>query len=328
MSPKREFSYCDCCRNTAKNAIHLPSKARLTGVFGEEMRFEESDYSGFKPFEQRSMDLSKKRIKNPFRSDVFAKVSKKPVNYYYEIICVVDYEATCDKETCRDLIQEIIEFPAFLVDVRTKEIVGSFHEFVRPQVNPKLSQFCTELTGITQEMVDRADTFPVVLDRFENWFYSYLSESNCTSFAIATDGPWDMAHFFSRQCQLNRIAFPSYCKRWINLRKVFSSHYKTHHFCLNQMLTHLNIEFQGRRHSGFDDALNIAHVLIRLLIDGANPVINERISWHQVDRSCWGDLRCGYVRVFYNKPSDGLNVSDSEESEEEEEKYENNFNEF
>jgi hypothetical protein len=32
------------------------------------------------------------------------------------------------------------------------------------------------------------------------------------------------------------------------------------------------------------------------------------------DRYRWGDLRCGYLRVFYNKPNDGLNVSDSEDS--------------
>lgn len=29
-------------------------------------------------------------------------------------------------------------------------------------------------------------------------------------------------------------------------------------------------------------------------------------------------MRCGYIRVFYNKPSDGLNVSDSDDSTSEE----------
>lgn len=47
------------------------------------------------------------------------------------------------------------------------------------------------------------------------------------------------------------------------------------------MLSHLGMEFQGRRHSGYDDALNIANVLLRMLSDGANPVVNERLSWHQ-----------------------------------------------
>jgi len=47
------------------------------------------------------------------------------------------------------------------------------------------------------------------------------------------------------------------------------------------MLTHLGMEFQGRKHCGYDDAINISNILIRMIIDGANPVINERISWHQ-----------------------------------------------
>ena len=50
-----------------------------------------------------------------------------------------------------------------------------------------------------------------------------------------------------------------------------------------------------------------------MLADGANPVINERISWHSVERSSWFGMRAGVVRVFYNKPSDGLNLSDSED---------------
>ncbi|RWS29015.1 3'-5' exoribonuclease 1-like protein [Leptotrombidium deliense] len=256
----------------------------------------------------------KKSTKHQTRNDTFNKVVKKLINYNYDVICVVDYEATCDKETSKDAIQEIIEFPAFLVDLKNKEVVSTFHEFVRPQINPKLSEFCTKLTGITQEMVDKAESFPDVLDRFEVWFYNFLHEHNYNSFAIATDGPWDMAHFFSRQCKLNGIVFPAYGKRWINLRKVFSSHYKTPQFCLNQMLSYLDMQFAGRRHSGFDDTMNITNVLIRMLRDGANPIINERISWHQFDRNCWGDLRCGVVRVLYNKPSDGLNQSDSEDS--------------
>lgn len=78
-------------------------------------------------------------------------------------------------------------------------------------------------------------------------------------------------------------------------------------------MSHLGMEFEGRKHSGFDDAANISQILIRMLLDGANPVINERISWHSASRTCWGDLKCGAVRVLINKPNDGLNLSDSDE---------------
>ncbi len=37
-----------------------------------------------------------------------------------------------------------------------------FHRFVRPVHRPRLSPFCTTLTGITQAMVDEADEFSKV----------------------------------------------------------------------------------------------------------------------------------------------------------------------
>lgn len=45
---------------------------------------------------------------------------------------------------------EIIEFPAVLVDAKKRKIVDHFQAFVKPSINPKLSEFCIKLTGITQ----------------------------------------------------------------------------------------------------------------------------------------------------------------------------------
>ena len=44
-----------------------------------------------------------------------------------------------------------------------------FQTFVRPQRLPRLSSFCRELTGITQENVDAAPTFPEALQSFLDW---------------------------------------------------------------------------------------------------------------------------------------------------------------
>ncbi len=47
---------------------------------------------------------------------------------------------------------------------------------------------------------------------------------------------------------------------------------------LQDMLECLGMEFEGRAHSGADDARNIAKVLMRLLADGAVVRPNERID--------------------------------------------------
>jgi len=264
--------------------------------------------------ESGSMDSCRRRLKSHYRNEAMSKVYKRTVTYHYDMICIVDFEATCDSQTNPQPIQEIIEFPAIMVDVKQKQIVSTFHEFVKPKCTEKLSDFCVDLTAISQEVVDKSDTFAHVLDKFENWFHGFIDDNDVKSFALATDGPCDMSHFFAQTCKLYDIPYPSYAKRWINIRKLFVSQYKNYKLSLDEMLTHLGMQFKGRQHSGYDDALNIANLLIRMIIDGANPVINERISWHHSERKCLADLRCGFVRVFYNKSSDGLNLSDSDDS--------------
>jgi len=44
-----------------------------------------------------------------------------------------------------------------------------FQRFVRPLRQPRLSSFCRELTGIAQENVDAAPTFPEALRMFLEW---------------------------------------------------------------------------------------------------------------------------------------------------------------
>ncbi len=78
--------------------------------------------------------------------------SDQPISY----LMVLDFEANCVKDGEKPLkVQEIIEFPVVLVNVKTKKVEDVFHHYVKPQVVPKLSDFCTELTGITQEKVDK-----------------------------------------------------------------------------------------------------------------------------------------------------------------------------
>ena len=41
------------------------------------------------------------------------------------------------------------------------------------------------------------------------------------------------------------------------------------------MLQHLGLKFEGRPHSGIDDARNITRILIELIKDGADATIND-----------------------------------------------------
>jgi len=43
-----------------------------------------------------------------------------------------------------------VEFPAVLLNTESGEIDNEFHHYVQPQESPLLSDFCKQLTGITQ----------------------------------------------------------------------------------------------------------------------------------------------------------------------------------
>lgn len=200
-------------------------------------------------------------------------------NLYYDYYLVIDFEATCDEHQNQTTYRhEIIEFPVQLVSTKKARVISHFHSYVRPLINPRLTTFCTNLTGITQDMVNFAPTFPEILKQFEAWLENHGLMSPQARVAVLTDGPWDMGRFLLQQCSISGVPYPKWGKKWINVRKSFSNFYNTKKMCLKDMLSHLGMVFQGQPHSGLDDSKNIARVAIRLLRDGANMRVNEKIN--------------------------------------------------
>jgi inhibitor of KinA sporulation pathway (predicted exonuclease) len=85
-------------------------------------------------------------------------------------IVVVDVEATCWKKGVFSRKKETIEIGAVRLWLdREPSTWPEFQTFVRPLRLPRLSSFCRELTGINQEDVDAAPTFPEALRLFLEW---------------------------------------------------------------------------------------------------------------------------------------------------------------
>lgn len=87
--------------------------------------------------------------------------------------------------------------------------------------------------------------------------------------------PWDMGRFFSTQCQLCSIPVPKFARKWINLRKLYRNFYKVPKGTLQDMVNNLGMRFEGRPHSGMDDARNIARILQKMVQDGCEIKFNE-----------------------------------------------------
>lgn len=230
-------------------------------------------------------DVMKKRLKSHYKKQKLMQTAAEGghTDTYYDYICVVDFEATCEEDNPSDFLHEIIEFPMVLINTHTLEIVDSFQEYVKPEVNPQLSDFCVNLTGITQKMVEEAEPFPAVLQRVVAW----LQERELGTkykYAILTDGAWDMSKFLNIQCRISRIRYPQFAKKWINIRKSYGNFYKVPRTQtkLSTMLEKLGLKYEGRPHSGLDDSRNIARIALRMLQDGCQLRVNERMHAGQL----------------------------------------------
>ncbi|XP_006884203.1 PREDICTED: 3'-5' exoribonuclease 1 [Elephantulus edwardii] len=246
----------------------------------EELRAKLSEFK----LETRGVkDVLKKRLKNYCKKQKLMLKEDSCAGSYYDYICIIDFEATCEEGNPPEFIHEIIEFPVVLLNTHTFEIEDTFQQYVRPEINTQLSDFCISLTGITQDQVDRADTFPQVLKKVVDWMK--LKELGTKyKYSILTDGSWDMSKFLNIQCQLSRLKYPSFAKKWINIRKSYGNFYKVprSQTKLTIMLEKLGMNYDGRPHSGLDDSKNIARIAVRMLQDGCELRVNEKMHAGQL----------------------------------------------
>ncbi|NXC96948.1 ERI2 exoribonuclease, partial [Certhia familiaris] len=162
----------------------------------------------------------------------------------------------------------------------TGTIESEFHTYVQPQEHPVLSEFCTELTGITQNQVDEGVPLNICLSQFLKWIqkiqkekkiiFSTDSQSNseakaCT-FVTWTD--WDLGVCLHYECKRKQLRKPDILNSWIDLKATYRAFYNRKPKGLNGALQDLGIAFEGREHSGLDDSRNTARLAWRLICDG------------------------------------------------------------
>uniref|UniRef100_A0AAY4B759 Exonuclease domain-containing protein n=1 Tax=Denticeps clupeoides TaxID=299321 RepID=A0AAY4B759_9TELE len=134
-----------------------------------------------------------------------------------------------------------VEFPAVLVDTSTGRVESEFHAYVQPQEHPVLSEFCTELTGITQSQVEAGVPLPICLARFGRWVQSLQRERGVVFVkdgrvadltghpcAFVTWSDWDLGVCLLYECKRKQICKPEALNSWIDLRAT----YKVNHFGL------------------------------------------------------------------------------------------------
>ncbi len=182
----------------------------------------------------------------------------------FDFFCVLDFESTC-LENKQIIPQEIIEFPVVVINAKTLETVAEFHHYVRPVKCPKLSEFCTKLTGIEQKTVDSAKPFTDVWKQFIRFMINtHLideTEQPVSNFTFVTCGDWDIEYMLINQTNLSGIKIPKFMRQWINIKVPFRQVSYTHSSSFRSMMDFLKLPLIGRHHSGIDDTRNTAEIL-------------------------------------------------------------------
>lgn|GEM_PF-399631 len=168
---------------------------------------------------------------------------------------IFDLEATC-WEKKNDKAKEIIEIGAVKLN-ENLETVDRFSEFVKPTINPKLSQFCKTLTSIKQKDVDDAKTFNDAILDFERWILSSSEDVKLLSW-----GYYDKKQILeeSERKNYSRKIIQLLNENHISLKHEFARIRKERTCGMKKALNKLNLPLEGTHHRGIDDAENIARI--------------------------------------------------------------------
>jgi len=183
----------------------------------------------------------------------------------YSLMLVLDLEATCNRR--KDLAPvEIIELSAVLLDARQLQVKGEFQAYVRPTQHPVLDPFCIELTGITQQQVDSGAPLADALQRLDDWLTQLGALEQHVTLLPVTWTDWDLQVCMEQECEWRGIIKPPYFGYWCNLKKAFL--YKYHQSPSLKKAVHMaGLTWEGRAHSGIDDARNTCSLLLHLIRD-------------------------------------------------------------
>lgn len=240
----------------------------------------------------------------------------------FNYFIVLDFEAVFDSPQPK--IMEIIEFPSVLIDATTMTVVGEFRQYVKPLLLPQLNSICVAKTGITQDMVDGSDPFPIVYGKYWNWLqqfgivstpfpHSKVAEGLPSSVSsiqgeevaplvsgptlraiFVTCGDWDIKTMMPTAFQNYHMTMSPeealLFSQWVNIKDLFNGVYGTALTGMKPVLDYLNLPLEGHHHAGLDDCRNISKILDLGLVRqgvciGATAIRTQGLSAKKIQ--CW-----------------------------------------
>lgn len=152
---------------------------------------------------------------------------------------------------------EVIQIGAVKLD-ESLDPVDEFACYVKPQMRA-ISDYCTEITGITNEQVADAVPFRESITQFLEWIGNDISQTYIYSWSNTDLG------MVRKECRDKKIKIPQLdqlCKQWVDYQKVFGDALG-YPICLSlqNALSSMDIDFDGQAHDALCDAKNTARLV-------------------------------------------------------------------
>ncbi|XP_017705561.1 PREDICTED: ERI1 exoribonuclease 2 [Rhinopithecus bieti] len=236
----------------------------------------------------RQLGLIRRKSIAPANGNLGRSKSKQLFDY----LIVIDFESTCWNDGKRHHSQEIIEFPAVLLNTSTGQIESEFQAYVQPQEHPILSEFCMELTGIKQAQVDEGVPLKICLSQFCKWiqkiqqqkniiFATGVSEPSTSEVklcAFVTWSDWDLGVCLEYECKRKQLLKPVFLNSWIDLRATYKVFYRGTQKGLSGALAGIGIGIPQDEESGLDDSRNTALLAWKMIRDGCVMKITRSLN--------------------------------------------------
>lgn len=175
-------------------------------------------------------------------------------------ISVIDLEATCwgSSESQAGQVSEIIEIGLVMLNTETGEVVNPISMKVKP-AKSTISQFCTDLTGLTQKDVEKAPSLGQACEYLRKHY-------NSNRYVWSSYGEWD--RYMMEKSVEDRKIKSAFSGIHTNSQALFGWTLPPENkddLSLQKAVEVAGIEWVGRAHSGVDDAHNAANLLWTVL---------------------------------------------------------------
>lgn len=178
-------------------------------------------------------------------------------------ILSIDIEATCwdEGQEPPGFISEIIEVGIAVLNTEKHTIDKTQSLIVKPKYDPKISEYCTNLTGITQEQVDKGMTFEKACKILRRDYGS-------KNLPWASFGDTDRQSFIDHCARRKDDTLYPFSNTHINIALLTMLKFNIDKRpSMMDILEKFKLTNDGKWHSGVSDAYNTARIIACTLWD-------------------------------------------------------------